>query len=109
MNKEQKVDFSHLTKKQAQSKDHAFNAGKQWTKEEIDFLARHMFDTSMEDLAYSLQRTVYSIETQLSKNPELIAIRKQAGDKPIEKEARKKKEVNYFVSSNIDELFGKGD
>lgn len=110
MNTNKKVAFNQMAKAQDATKALAVNAGKAWTDKDRTYLKNHMFDMDIQALATALGRTAYSIETKLSKDPEFIELRKTAGDKPVEvKRVKKVEEKQYFVSSDIDALFGTGD
>lgn len=110
MSTNQKVNFTKMTAAQDATTALAVNAGKSWTAEDVDFLERHMFDMEIKELAISLGRTAYSIETKLSKDPHFIDLRKKAGDVPEVKELTiPAPSRNNFVSSDLDTLFGVGD
>lgn len=106
----QKIDFGHMSKSQDATAAQAVNAGKAWTEKDDAFLENHMFDYTIDELAIALGRTAYSVSTRLTKNAHFIELRKKAGDKPVEITRPKKvEEKNYFVSSDMDVLFGTGD
>jgi hypothetical protein len=105
-----KVNFTKLTEAQDATKALAVNSGKAWTEKDRAYLKNHMFDMTIEAIAIALGRTAYSIETKFSKDPEFIELRKKKGDVPAVKILPKKtEEKQYFVSSDIDMLFGTGD
>lgn len=110
MNTNKKVNFTKMAKAQDATKAQAVNAGTAWTEKDRDFLERHMFDMTIQDLAIALGRTAYSVETKLSKDPHFIELRKKVGDVPEAKEETIKPSTrNNFVSSSLDVLFGTGD
>jgi hypothetical protein len=110
MSTNQKVNFTKMTEAQDFTAALAINSGKPWTKEDLNYLERHMFDMEIQHIAIALGRTAYSIETKLSKDPHFLELRKKAGDIPEVKELTiPAPSRNNFVSSDLDTLFGVGD
>lgn len=109
MNTTKKVAFNQMSKAQDATKALAVNAGKAWSTKDLTYLENHMFEDTIEAIAIALGRTAYSIETKLSKDPHFIELRKKKGDTPIEKAKPIAPEKQYFVSADVDVLFGTGD
>lgn len=105
-----KIDFSKMSEAQANTKATAVNTGSEWTTADRNFLKEYMFEFSIEELATTLGRTAYSVETVLSKDPEFLELRRKNGDTPeMRTRLKKVEEKQYFVSSDVDVLFGTGD
>ena len=99
-----------MSEAQANTKAFAAAQGTVWSKEEREFVKEHMFTASIEEIAFALGRTAYAVETILTKDPEFLEIRKKNGDVPeVKVQVKKTEEKQYFVSSDIDTLFGTGD
>lgn len=109
MNK-QKIDFSKMSEAQANTEASAIVSGMTWSTADREYLKEWMYKASIEEIALALGRTAYSVETMLCKDPEFLAIRKENGDVPSTRVYEKKvEEKQYFVSSDLDVLFGAGD
>jgi hypothetical protein len=105
-----KVSFAKMQEAQANTKATATNKGTEWSADEREFLKEFMFAASIEDIAITLGRTAYAVETILTKDPEFLEIRRKNGDTPeMRTRLKKVEEKQYFVSSDTDVLFGTGD
>jgi hypothetical protein len=105
-----KVSFAKMAEAQAETKAAATETGLVWTDDEREVLKEFMFTASIKEIALALGRTAYAVETILTKDPEFLEIRRKNGDTPEMKTRLKKvEEKQYFVSSDVDTLFGTGD
>lgn len=108
------IDFSDLGGMQDRTAAYAINNHKEWSNEDIAYLAANMFDMSIEALAKHLGRTAVAVATVFNKDPDFIAIREEngatihgrnGGSTTTKPEGRD----NRIVTSDCDLLFNFGD
>jgi hypothetical protein len=105
-----KVSFAKMAEAQAETKATATENGLSWTNDEREVLKEFMFTASFKEIALALGRNAYAVETILTKDPEFLELRRKNGDVPETKvQIKKTEEKQYFVSSDVDTLFGTGD